>query len=276
MLFRSVSQSRYVASRPGNRFDDVYTRAIQQEAVRAGLGDYATHGEFLIEEDGVVQPREVGNGIMNSISKGGELKPNQKVVYSAWDMVNLKGDSRPYEERFSQLAEFVKKVDSINLIEYEIVHSKAEAWAFYRKQLAKNKEGAVIKTKTGLWIDGTSKDQVKLKVTAELDLEVVGFKPGNGKFAATFGSITLKSKCGKLMCNVSGMPDKTRKEIHAMRDDMPGKIVTVKANGIMHNEGGIHSLFLCRFSEVRNDKTEADDYKRIKDIFNSLMNGDEA
>lgn len=270
--------SSYVTSRAGNRFDDEYTKAIQQDAINAGLGRYALNGEFLIEEDGVIQPREVGNGIMNSISKGGSLAPNQKLVYSAWDIVDTEGDHRKYEERFEHLQKFVQGTSTIRLIEWEEVHSKEEAWAFYRKQLSMNKEGAVIKTKTGEWLNGTSKDQIKLKITAELDLEVTGFKPGNGRLASTFGSISVKSACGELVCNVSGITDKERKRIHEMRDTMIGKIITVKANGIMRNgdPSGKHSLFLCRFLEVREDKTVADDFTRIEEIFQSLMDGEEA
>lgn len=265
--------SEYTTSRSGNLFYDEYTDAIRQEAVANGLGNRKLNGEFLIEQDGVILPREEGNGIINSISQGGVLDGSMKLVYSVWDITTGEGDKTPYEKRLENLKQFVSTMSTVRLIESEVVYSKAEAWSFYRKQLAKNKEGAVLKTRTGLCKNGTSKDQIKMKVTAELDLKIVGFNKGNGKFAATFGSIQLESSDGKLSCSVSGIPDKLRAKIHAERNALMGTIATIKANGIMYNEPQ-NSLFLCRFSELRTDKTEADSMEQIEAIFKSLIDGE--
>ena len=217
--------------------------------------------------------REEGNGIINSISQGGVLESGMKLIYSVWDITTGEGDKTPYEKRLENLKQFVSGMSTVSLIESDVIYSKEEAWSFYRKQLAKNKEGAVLKTKTGLWKNGTSKDQIKMKVTAELDLKIVGFNKGNGKFAATFGSIQLESSDGKLACSVSGIADKLRAKIHAERDSLIGAIATIKANGIMYNEP-VNSLFLCRFSEIRTDKTEADSMEQIEAIFKSLIDGE--
>jgi DNA ligase-1 len=262
----------YVTSRAGNQFYDEYTKAIQTEAVNKGLGNRKLNGEFLIEKAGIILPRTEGNGIINSISQDGKLEDDEKLIYSVWDITTGVGDKKVYEDRLAELKEFVSGMTSIRLIESDVVYSKDDAWVFYRKQLAKNKEGAVIKTKTGLYKDGTSKDQIKLKITAELDLKIVGFNPGKGKFKATFGSIQLESSDGKLACSVSGIKDKLRKEIHERREELLGTIVTIKSNGIMYNDD-INSLFLCRFAELRTDKTEADSMEQIEAIFASLIEG---
>ena len=55
-----------------------------------------------------------------------------------------------------------------------------------------------------------------------------------------------------------------------------GRIVTVTANEIIDSEGkDTYSLFLPRLAEdtYRNDKILADDFERIKDSYNSVVNG---
>lgn len=41
------------------------------------IKDVQYHGELLVERDGVVLPRKVGNGILNSVTKGGSFAENE-------------------------------------------------------------------------------------------------------------------------------------------------------------------------------------------------------
>lgn len=229
------------------------------------------HGEVLIFVDGIVLPREKNNGRINALTQGDSLQENEKIAFVAWDMVTIgKIDKTPYETRFENLRKLLGDNKTIRVVEYEEVFSLKDAMHFYRKQLALKREGAVVKRKDGIWKSGNSDAQIKLKIIAELDLKVVGFKEGKGKYASTFGSIELQSECGRLAVSVSGIKDNIRKQIHDNRDSHIGKVVTIKANGIQYGES-IHSLFLPRFVEVRDDKDKADDFNRIEKIFESIM-----
>ena len=57
--------------------------------------------------------------------------------------------------------------------------------------LSRGKEGVVLKNPTAIWRDGTSKEQVKLKLELDCDLKVIGFEEGEGKFAGTLSSFAL-------------------------------------------------------------------------------------
>jgi DNA ligase-1 len=137
--------------------------------------------------------------------------------------------------------------------------------------LAAGKEGTIIKDGVAIWRDGTSKQQVKLKLEAECDLVIVGFTEGNGKNKATFGSIRAQTSDGLLEVGVSGFKDKkqkgmpTRSEINDMRKELLGTIMTVKFNDIMYpsEDGKLYSLFLPRYAEFRRDKTTADSLERV-------------
>lgn len=244
------------------------------------------HGEIMVERDGLLLPREISNGLINKLVKGDyTLAENERAVYYIWDyipLVNAVPDGKcniPYEERFGSLqrasasACLMGTQNYVRLIETRIVYSIEEAYEHYFEVIEKGLEGTIIKTKSGKWADHTSRDQVKLKVECDVDLEIEGFNPGTGKNAHMFGSIRCKTSDGLLRVNVTGFPDKLRAEIDAMKDTLEKAIMTVKFNNLMKptEAKSTWSLFLPRHVEIRRDKTEADSLQRVIDQFESLI-----
>ncbi|SSQ99306.1 ATP dependent DNA ligase domain [Acinetobacter baumannii] len=139
------------------------------------IKDVQYHGELLVERDGVVLPRKVGNGILNSVTKGGSFAENEKPIYMIWDFIPLssvksKGKfEAAYKRRIalikSMLAKFKPKY--VRLIDTHVVHSLSETYDHFFNVLMQGKEGLVIKHPEGHWRDGTSKHQVKLKLDAD-------------------------------------------------------------------------------------------------------------
>lgn len=240
---------------------------------------YQYHGELLVVKSGEILAREIGNGILNSIQQGGSFAADEEPLYKVWDRVELssvvpKGkDPHPYKMRFAGLKVLIEKSTSayFQLIETRVVHSLAEAYKHYGEMLALDREGTIIKDGNAIWRDGTSKQQVKLKLEAECDLMIVGFTEGNGKNKELFGSVLCQTSEGLLEVGVSGFKDKkqnglpTRLEIHNMRDELIGTIMAVRFNDIMYpsEDGKLHSLFLPRFVEFRRDKSTADSLQRV-------------
>lgn len=233
---------------------------------------YQYHGEMLIveKEDGEIQPREIGNGIVNSICKGGELPAKYAVFWQLWDMIPIhsavsKGKyTEPYAHRFEKLMKVLHGGNKAVLpITTQVVHSLNEAKSFYRFQLLQGHEGAVLKAATAIWKDGTSKEQIKMKMALDCDLVVKGFLEGEGKFEGNLGALMCESSDGWLKTNISGFNDAMRREIWDHKDDYLGKIVTVRFNDVMVKEGQPAALFLPRFIEFREDKSDADDLNRI-------------
>jgi len=237
----------------------------------------STHGELTIYRNGVMLERQIGNGILNSVSKGGSLGEGEIVVFDCWDQIPLeafvpKGKYNvPYHERYGHLnlQLLAKESDQLKMIETKIVYSPDEALAHYRDARQRKLEGTVCKSRNAIWKDGTSKDQVKQKEVIDVELEVVGFTAGKNKFAHLFGSLTCQSSCGLLEVNASGIPDDLRNEIHNNRPEWMNKIVTIRSNGIMYSTkaGKKHSLFLPRLIEARDDKTVADSFAQIEAQF---------
>lgn len=268
----------WVTSRGGTLFP-AGSLGIEEDIAFVFRKGTQTHGELTIHIDGVLQPREIGNGIFNSLLKGGSLEANQKVVYDCWDQIPLseavpKGKyTVEYLARFGDLDVQIQNgyKTSIRLTETRIVYSMAEAVKHYKEHRARKLEGTILKTSKLIWKDGTSKDQVKMKEEIDVELKVIGFNPGKGKNVGTFGSIQCQSECGLLEANFSGFEDDMRKAIWADRLNWPGKIITGRSNSLLApskgKKNGLWSLFLPRFIEERMDKTVADTLEQIQAIF---------
>lgn len=271
-----------IRSRQGSPFPMEAFELLVNE-VKARLADgMQYHGELLVQRDGKVLPREIGNGILNSILSGGSFAANERPIYMIWDTIPLssvvtKGKYEvAYIKRLSFINRRLKMTEGqyVAMIETRVYHSLGDAYSHYRDLLKLGKEGTIIKNPHAIWKDGTSKEQVKLKLEFEVELEVYGFEEGNGKNADTFGALKCKSSCGQLLVSVSGFTDAKRKEIHENRDDWgAGAIITVRANSIMRpsESSEFHSLFLPRFVERRLDKSVADDLARIEEQQQAAM-----
>ncbi len=268
----------WATSRGGTLFP-AGSLGIEDEIIAALNKGTQTHGELTIYIDGVMCERQIGNGILNSLLKGGSLEPGQQVVYDCWDQIPLsvalpKGKYNvPYSARFSALTTQVHAGNQphIRLTETSIVYSMEEATRHYKEHRARKLEGTICKSPDTIWHDGTSKDQVKFKEEVDVELRVKGFNPGKGKNAGTFGSIQCESECTQLEVNVSGMSDEMRAAIHADRVNWPGKIITVRSNSLLApskgKKNGLWSMFLPRLIEERMDKTVADTLEQIQAQF---------
>jgi len=226
-----------------------------------------------------VLDRQTGNGMLNSVLKGGNVDDDFLYRMFAWDILSVEefkaGKSvRNYQQRLSALdvISVSNTVPKVQAIQTEKVTSLEEAYTIYSKFTATGKEGAVLKTTDFIWKDGTSKDMVKMKITFEIDLEITHVTEGTGKAAGMMGSIGVKSREGIIKCDVgTGWSDEDRIRCWKERDTLPGKILALKANDIISNRSSdTKSLFLPVALECpRMDKTVADSYDECLAILNS-------
>ena len=286
-----------ITSRNGSVFlSGVWSQAVARQAIAAATAitkdyspNYQFHGEMLVKKDGKVLPRKDGNGIMNSILSEGEMPDGgYEVVFVCWDAIPLgvavSGGrwATPYQVRFTGLQKAVDALQStaFTTVESRPVYTWKDAVDHFVEVTLRGEEGTILKRWDAQWMDGDSREQVKMKVSFQVDLKIVGFNPGdpNGKHAVTFGSLQcetdeLGTTVVPLAVGVSGMSDKMRKEISDNRDNYTGKVVTVESNAVIMARDGTYSLFLPRLIEVRNDKLLADNLAHVKAQFEAAMAG---
>lgn len=254
-------------------------------------------GEMLVLEDGKVMSRKDGNGVLTHVRNGGDFAENQEPLFMVWDQIPLavsvpKGKYKvPYLERLLSLCDQLleggtypgfderlaapAKTTHLAVIESRWVKDMPEALAHYRENLLKKLEGSVVKRATAIWADGTSREQIKLKLKVPVELRIKGFVEGSGKYAGTLGAFKMESECGQLKVNVNGRGDDHRDEVWANQEKYLEGVATVEGNDILTPGGSspFYSLFLPVLVEIRNDKSTADDLKRIQDQFESAIAG---
>lgn len=273
-----------ITTRQGNVYPDGTLTSLKDNASLIFNPNTETHGELMVRRGDVTLPRAEGNGMLNSLLQGGKLDEGYEVAFDCWDQIPLsaavsKGKcATPYKERINNLLAqtgFWSGRSLISLIETRFVCSKVEAFAHYREKLAQGLEGTVVKCPKGLWRDGDSKDQVKLKLEVDVDLRIVGFRDGTAgaRTEATFGSVVCQTIDGQLEVAVSGFKRDVEAYIHENRDSILGKIMCVRANEVSppSESSELYSLFHPRFVEIRHDKVEADTLAQVKMQFENAI-----
>ncbi len=230
-----------------------------------------------------ILPRSTGNGLLNS-----DDVPHDDLVFELWDYVtpedyylaSLK-DKRnlpkiPYSERFKNLKQIINSVGSKNIrvIENKIVNSLKEALEFTSQKMKGGKEGAVLKDNNMIFKNGTSSQQLKLKIKMEVEVRCKGFTEGTRgtKREKTFGAMIFETDDGKIKGQCSGFSDKLLLEFNSKRDSLVGRIFTVSCNDITQGKGNdYHALSHVNFEEFRNDKDTTDTLERVLDIKKMAM-----
>jgi DNA ligase-1 len=283
-----VGDTVSITTRQGTPYPTGALGALENWLIEALAPDTQTHGELLVYEVDKLLPRELGNGVLNSLAQGGTLAGHQNVVFVAWDQIPLsavqsKGkDPTPYRQRFVTLARQLQPLPQsglLRMIETRLVRTPAEAFDHYRELLARGREGTILKHAKAEWKDGTNKDQVKLKLEVDLDLWAVQIMPGRAdtKNAGRAGAIRMQTSCGALEVDVAIKNEAMRDAVDANPQDFLSKVYVVRANALTlpSESNAMHSLFLPRFVEAsyRTDKTVADDLESVKAQFQAAMTG---
>jgi len=229
-------------------------------------------GELLVvDANGDVCPRQIGNGILNKAVKGTiSSEEAARVFVVLWDQIPYEDFiagkcNNLYEYRFNRLLYLIDRCDTftkIELVETFDVLSIEHAQEIFQNYLADGKEGIILKDSSAIWENKRSKGQIKFKAELDVDLLVKSVISGTGKYADAIGSLYCESADGIVKVYVgSGFSDEQR---NACPSDYYNKIIAVKYNARIKNVSGEESLFLPIFLEVRNDKEVADNSKKIK------------
>jgi DNA ligase-1 len=236
-------------------------------------------GELTVIVNGVLQDRATGNGLINSDSP-----PHNDIYLDAWDYVTLdeyngaankvKGTT-PYAARFARLGEIVSdQTGNVRIIETHIVDSFADALQKCSAWMTAGFEGAILKDKDAIFRDGTSPQQLKLKLEIDAEVRVTGFIEGTPgtKRESTFGSITFATDDGTIKGSCSGFNDTQLEDFNSRREELVGQVFTVQFNDITKGrDNDYHALSHPRFVEFRTDKDETDTLERVLKSKNMAM-----
>ena len=220
--------------------------------------------------------RSKGNGLINS-----DNPPHEDIIYTIWDMIptdeyKSKNGTTLYKDRFSLLEDFILAVnhENVKLINHRMVYSVQEAYSHFQELTEEGLEGTVIKDPNMTWKDGTSKQQLKVKLEIDAEVRCIGFTEGTKgtKREATFGAMMYTNDEGSIKGQTSGFTDELLEEFSNNKEKYIGKVFTVQFNDVTKASGSeIYSLSHPRFIEFRDDKDETDTLERVQEMKNMAM-----
>lgn len=220
-----------------------------------------------------ILPRQIGNGLLIS-----DDVPHENIVVELWDCVSLeeykiaglgeKNCETQYKTRFETLINILddNNNEKIQVIPYIIVNNLEEAVNQTSIWMKEGFEGAILKDFKGVFKDGTSKHQLKLKLKIDADVRIVGIIEGTPgtKRVETFGSLIYETDDKMIKGSVSGFNDDQLKEINNNREKYIGMIMSIEFNDLTQGRGNnYYALSHPRFIEIRFDKTKTDTFEII-------------
>lgn len=220
-------------------------------------------GELTIDGES----RFTGNGLINSLNP-----PLDKIIFTCWDFLTFDEYTgkvkTSYIDRFNRLQNLIenKNFGQIKLVENHIVNDVSEALKQVSLWMSEGLEGGVLKDFNNTFKNGTSNTQLKIKLKVDAEMRITGFTEGTpgtkreGKIGAiqfANDECTIKGQC-------SGFSDYELEEFSKNKDSLIGKIISVEFNDVTKAENNeYYALSHPRFIEIRNDKNETDDLKKV-------------
>lgn len=256
---RATYFASHLISRTGHEFLGLDHIIEELCDINKYMGEaYAFDGELRLKEINRLTDNEafrIGNGIATS-QRDFTLKRNLKFVI--FDIIPAKwwaNDSCDIKYR-----ERLKRMHSIPWSKYKYVEEIPVFYAGYdigQIEVCSNfayeysMEGIMINRDSMYQFKRTS-ELLKYKKFNTIDLEVIGFQEGTGKYEGVLGALVCKMGSNTVYVG-SGFTDEQRYEIWEMQEAFLHKLVEVKYKDITNNkETGLASLQFPVFVRFRD------------------------
>lgn len=129
---------------------------------------------------------------------------------------------------------------------------------FLDKAIADDQEGIMINICDAPYEFKRTTNLLKVKKMQTMDLQIVGFEEGSGKYAGTLGAILVRYKNRNTVKVGSGFTDWLRSEIWSNQSEYLDRICEIQYFEETTNQDGGESLRFPIFKDFRYDKLEAD------------------
>lgn len=194
-------------------------------------------GELLIPG----KPFQISAGQIRS------LNPSPNAHFYPFD-IPIK--SAPFTERLEVLNSFKNKFSDIHIVDHFYVNSKKEIMSVYQKQLEAGLEGLVLKDPNHYYVQKRSSKWMKLKNISSVDVPIIDFIEGEGKYASMLGALVVQLDNGEYTDVGTGFSDNERKEIWDNKEKYRNKTIEV----LFHEYTIDGRLRHPRFFTFREDK----------------------
>ena len=172
----------------------------------------------------------------------------QRIQYHIFELPNAPGT---FTERISAIQQLLKQQNSpyLKSVPQFRLASKAELFQKLQQLEQQGAEGLMLHHQDARYKTGRSSDLLKLKSYQDTEAQVIGYRPGKGKYQGMTGALIVKTQDGKTFAIGSGLTDALRQHPPAI-----GTVITYRYNGF--TKKGIPRF--ARFLRVRQDVTDSD------------------
>ena len=259
--YREFNVSNGTVSAKTRAGEEYFNPVLFKEMMNFPDGYYM--GELTIDGES----RFTGNGLINSLNP-----PLDKIIFTCWDFLTFDEYTgkvkTSYIDRFEILQNLIasRKVKHVKLVENHFVNNVSEALKQVSLWMSEGLEGGVLKDFNNTFKNGTSNTQLKIKLKVDAEMRITGFTEGTPgtKREGKIGAIQFANDEGTIKGQCSGFSDAELEEFSKNKDSLIGKIISVEFNDITKAENNeYYALSHPRFIEIRNDKNETDDLKKV-------------
>lgn len=158
------------------------------------------------------------------------LRPDEAgwrgVRFMAFD---LPGDDAPFARRAARLQSLLAtaEIPTLRAIAQTRVRDRAALDARLQAVIAAGGEGLVLHRASAHYRGGRSDDLLKYKPADDAEARVIGYRPGQGKYAGLVGALLVEDSRGRRFALGSGLSDADRR-----RPPPVGSRVTFRYNGL--------------------------------------------
>lgn len=167
----------------------------------------------------------------------------QQIRYYIFELPDAEGT---FTERIEAMQSLVQQQNSqyLTLVPQFRIANNTLLQAKLTELEDKGAEGLMLHREDALYKTGRSSDLLKLKTYQDTEAEVIGYRPGKGKYKGMVGALIVKTPQGQEFAIGSGLTD-------ALRQTPPdiGAVITYRYNGYTNN--GIPRF--ARFLRVRQE-----------------------
>jgi DNA ligase-1 len=259
------------------RSGEDYSNPVLEEILKVLPDGYYT-GEFTLgKADNPDANRAEGNGNINSDN------PNfENIHFTIWDFLTEEEyagiTKTPYQIRFENLKFILDGLNSdlVHVVPCTLVNNIDEALEVVSDYMNKGLEGGVLKSLGMHFKDGTSKEQLKIKLKVDVEVRCTGFIEGTKgtKYEGKNKVVVFETDDGKIKGQCSGMTDAMVDEVTKNPQKYLNKVLSVQFNDLVKAEGHeyfalSHPVFMC----FRDDKNETDTLEKalkLRDMAKTL------